>query len=800
MTNKTDYEAWEKTPGFDVCHAMVIDRGDNTAANRLTLTDKEFFDIAYAATYPAPINGIVSEIKTKERRDGKTTYANIVINNGSGQFDGIITEANLFKKPFTMYRGSTAWSLTTETFPNRFLSIFVGEIAQVTHGRGTITLKIRPRTYKLESLVGGFDSSIETGASEPPLCIGRCFNVTGVLVDDATNKYRCNSVVTDGFKDSESRLVVRDKGVALTQPITSTVDWDHADEADGQFKGLCDLVSAPDGQVTMDVNFHRTGTHTEARLDANVRWILANYATDDYPVLEVAHPVVTTYTSHEAFELGKDDQRVYIPYELFYMLQQYDLSTQGDIDTDTLQTGDRLSGGALVRRGGPRFSKDGLIIWAMDGNGRIEQQTLSTAWELSTSGGVDNFIDIDTEWPTEFSTVSEIRDYLISDDEAGNHVLYLLHADGIIYKCGAFTTSIASANSSLTNVRDLRDFNGTNPASTSLYSSMDWNEDETKLYLLNDSAATVFQFEILTAGDLSELMPTNRGFIIPYSFVVEGKRFNRFFRMGYDGTQAYIVHGETNSTTSTHLQYSGFKNYDLPVLLFTHNQPKSLVDIDAGVSYRGATKLAKVVNDLLKCWDSEFTITKDGAIAAIQLKDPEYTPEAWETIHPLRLGDFWGNLGEHVKHVRTDRAKSKFTVLYGKNFTIQRDSDLAASVSQDDRDLYSQPHLETVATSTPAGYIDAEEIVLDTFIGGYDDTDAVLVRDNLQALREVERNHYDLQIRLSATSLLTDFGLGSIVQIGDDIAHPDFAADDKAQVIARNVNWTKNLQTLTVFK
>lgn len=805
MTNKTDFESWESDPNQKIVHAMIIDRGDLTAAKRLTLTDRPLIDKTYAATYPAPIDAIASEIIISEHFRNGTRFNDIELSNANGQFDDILGTDNILKRPFTMFRGSPDWSLATTDYPNRFIEIFVGEVYQVRFDRGKVILKIRPRTYRLETQVGGHNSLIESGANEPPLCIGKCFNVSAVLVDAADDDYRVNSVVCDRVSFNPStvgRFEVRDQGVSLIPPYTATTDYDFTDESDGEFRGMFTLTTAPTGKVTVDVNYHTITAGAEARLDANIRWLLANYATEDYPQLVSATTLATTYDYQENFGFGDSDAKMYIQEKAGY-LTAFDLSPAGDSSTATITASpieEIIVGGTLLRRGGPSFSRDGTVCYMIGQYNYIQQRNLSTAWDLdSDDGTADSSLSITFWFPTEFASVTFLKDFLVTEDDSGNHNLYLLHQDGILYKTATFTTALVDAKESITKIHDFRNYGGNTSEQLGHVNSMDLNADETKFYLLSGTANTVFQFDVLTPHDLTDLRRTKRGFMLPHEGMIVGLRYHQFMRMGANGDQMYFLQWDAADFDAPVIyEYDGFENGDLPILLFDHNQETGLCGIDAGVSYRGATKLGTVIKDLLVNWDSSFTISKDGILTAIQQKDPELTLEAWNTLYPITISDFVGEVGNHISHKKNYRANAKFTVHYRKNYTIQTDADLAGSVSQADRDDYATPYLITSATSTPAGYIDADEIILDTNLG--DETTANTIRDNIQDLREVERNDYLLRLNLRCTSFLSEFGLGSIGSVQGDIKHQDFADGDQFQVVGRRLNYSANQQDLEVFK
>lgn len=803
MSNKTEFEDWESQPGFDVVHVFVVDRGDLSAAKRLTLTDKKFTDTAYSATYPAPINCITSDITTNEQVIGGTSFGDITLANVNGQFDDILSGDNILKRPFAIYRGSFNWSLASTVYPNKFIPVIIGEVAQVRFGKGTVTLKIRPRTYQLETIVGGFSSLAATGSAEPPVVIGKCFNVKAVLVDSAANSYRCNSVVCDNVYQSvglDVRFAVRDQGVLLDYPFfgAGSPDYNITNESDGEFRGQFTLTGgAPAGQLTCDVNWHGTATAVDARLDPNIRWLLANYATEDYPTQDNEITISVTIPTKKNQCWGKNDERYY-QQKTNGDFNQFNLSTAGDISTIS-DSGNSITLGGSRLDGSSRFNIAGDRLWVCNDGATIIEWSLTTAWELNTATVTGNQLAITTEFPSQVPVASYLADILIFDDGAGNYVLYLMTIFGKIYETAGFTTSVNAAKTSVSLLHELRDFAGDSPQQ-SVWAKFDVNTDWSKIYVLATNPKAVYQFDLITIGALADLFDVHRVFNIPENNTVEVFTEYYGFHMGVDGDQFYLNRTNIVTLTDDYIgEHSGITNSDLPVSLFAHNQKGGLINMNAGAAFSGATPLGTILKELLKNWDSSFVINRHGELHAVQLKDPEATQAAWETLYSVDIGDFVGAKGEHIIHAKTERAKSKFTVHFAKNYTVQSEADLQGiGVDQDDVDLYSTPHQVTTTTAAPSGYIDAEEVVLSANIGS--EAEAIVVRDNLKTLRQVDRNHYQFKLNLQCISFLSDFGLGSILAVSGDVIHPDFADGDQAQVIGRRVNWTKNNQTLRVFK
>jgi hypothetical protein len=217
-----------------------------------------------------------------------------------------------------------------------------------------------------------------------------------------------------------------------------------------------------------------------------------------------------------------------------------------------------------------------------------------------------------------------------------------------------------------------------------------------------------------------------------------------------------------------------------------------------GVFYNRETQIGKIVNDISSSIGADFTVDRLGAINLLRLENPNATLDDSVTINDIYLSGFQKKTGDHIRHVRTKSAKLKITVRYNINFTVQNESELASSVSATKKSEYSQPYDITEISNSLTNYVDPEDLIIDTFLSF--EPDAEDLRDYYADLWSEDRQEYEWHTNLYWQTLLSDFGLGSIIEVNGDIRHPEFADGDRVQVIQRKVNWSKDTQELRVFR
>lgn len=771
MSNALEiYREWEDTGSRTRVHVMQIDRGDNSAANRLTLTDKPYYDKGvsgskYHDTYPAPVQAIISDIVTDESLDG-TRFDDIILANGDGRFDNLLTEAEIVGHDFTMLRGDQDWSLMETAYPYKFIPIFRGRIEQVVIGRDTVRLVILPVKYKLENVLATQDS---------PVGLGKCRNVPAVLVDSATDRYRFNSVETlePGYNfvdDLNLYFFVRDKGVELQGPDASSPDFTTVLEG-GVFKGLIELTGGPPiGQLTADLNFRNSG----APVDTTFYQVAVNFILD---YLVTGYPAVTNQYDTTAdigagggattHCLGDSDTK-------FYVLRigtifQFDFATAGDVSTLSYSSKSLAIFSSIARDF--RFSSDGTKLYVSNYQ-RIYQYTLSTAWDIST-GSLDTFLNVETYNSNAF----DVECFCITPD---GETLYLIGDDRGVYEVSLTGGDIDTATG-LTKILTLPLYWVT---SGSDFRSPDFSPDGHKFYVHFLSNKTSYQYEVPVAHDLSTAFLSSR------SLYHTTGELGYPLRIGKDGDRFYTTLAESSAIIIC--DSDDITSYNLPYEILSTNVDTSEITEQIGVYYRNETPLSTVLDDIASCIFCSFTVSALGTFFLGRPANVSGSLDDATTIHDINFGDFYGrNYKEHCIHKETIPKTNKTTVYYDQNFTVQNESELAASVTEDNKAYYSTPHQTTSISAS----IDAEDIVAKTFRAG-----SSLILSYLANLRSTKRYIFEWNTSLKWASLLSDFGLCSVIRVNGDIHHPMLSDQDKVMVTRRKANWSKEKQILEVFK
>lgn len=759
MTSHSNYLAWEQTSRTTV-HIIQIDRGDGTASQRLTLTDKPYYDkgvsgTKYHDTYPAPIQAIVSDIETNEK-EKTTTFSDLVLANGDGKFDDIQTAYPIIGQRVTVLRGDQNFSLMEEDFPNRFIEIFRGRVNQVLPDRGGALVKIRIGVFE-------FDLDHRVGFEGFPRAFGQCFNIPFQLIDSANHDYKCTSYNTD---DSKANFTVRDEGVELTHPDDPGPDYSIVLES-GKFFGKIRLNSAPTGKLTADIN-----TDYGNECLRSVRTAIDVSARDGLPGFD---EVLDHAADGDIFYMMPGELTYFIADSSGGLVEDYALSPAGDLSTSTasgnsynLLTDLDTVEGVCVNSGETRL----YAVGSLAGADVIALFDYGTSGDISTLSLQDTF-DIDAAGL--LGTPVNIR---VNSDEDRVWVSTLFDN---IYQLDVGTVGDISTTAYNSVLQELDKFDRRARA-------FDIADDEKRLYIAGTSNGTIFQFRLVDAGDISNIYFERRA--IRHTSTSSN-------------IDPYALHaGETSLFTFDYgdelnrIEYHD-GNYLLPYNPLIHNIWGNQGEMAAGAFYDTLTPIRTVIDELLKSINADRSTDRFGQIRAIQLRDPELALSL-EAIYEIGYGDFISTK-EYIEPVSARLPAENVYITVKRNFSPQNDADLAGAVSEDDRALYGRQESQYKATNSLDSWQQSEDI----FIDGYaseSDSDSQEVADELAALADVARYTYRLSLNLRCISQLSDFDLGSIIAVSGDWKHPDFSDGDQLFVTGRRINWSKNKQSITVFK
>lgn len=766
-SNFDTYREWENLGSRTTVHIVQIDRGDGSAAYRLTLTDKFYLDkgvdgTKYHDTYPAPVHCIISDLETTESMD-QTAIADIVLANGNGKFDNLRSEANIIGHRFTVLRGDRTWSLMEDEYPYKFVEIFRGQIESISVGE-TVVIGCAPVKYKLDNVVGSREAPIHRGPAR---------NVPALLVDSAADKYRFSTSRTEGGGSDGSAHIdfyVRDNGVELLKG--GAYDYTFVEES-GYFYSQIALTGGSPDKLTGDLDMdQRQGNTFDSPLLKNSQRLIAEHLIGDYPTYDERELLDYSFNS---FSFEDDDDRLYTSKN--GKIHQYDLSTPGDIDTQSYVAQNNHADLSLYGDIGIQFRDSGGTL-ILGRSTHIRQFSVTTDWDITA-------VTVVATLTASTLIGGSVTGFWVppSDD-----ALYLLRSDGIVYRLDKDANDVSTAADPVVALRlpSLRPTYNT-------YKFIEVSPDGKKAFFLHPDEEIVLQYDLVDPYKIESAIRTDKSFVPSDPNVANGRDI-----LAFGFTEAGVFHAFSGLDEYID-SYESITDFDLPRNLITTNISSDQLYYPAGVFYNEETQFGKVLADLLSSIVATFMIDRLGTLRAVRLDDPEDTLPDWVAVHDLFLGDFVGEGSSHITHQSTLSAKSKITVRFDKNYTTQSEAELAGAVTDDNKAYYAAPYEITETTNSLTDYVDPEDLVLDTFLGN-NITNAEAVRDYAAGLWDQDRETYDLKLNLRCTSLLSDLTIGSIIQLNGNVRNPNFSDGDRVLVTGRRVNWSKNNQLLTVFR
>ncbi len=758
------YREWERTGSKTRVHVMQIDRGDGSAANRLTLTDKPYYDkgvggTKYHDTYPAPVQGIKSDLVTDESFDS-TRIDDIVLFNGDGRFNSLLSGENIIGHRFTMLRGDQSWSLMETSYPYRFVEAFLGQIKSVSVNVDEIVLGCVPIKYKLDNVIGSIDEPIHYGGSHR--------NLPAVLVDAGDFKYRFS---TKSASYLNSYFDVRDKGVELAHGS----DYTRVAEGEptGWFLTQVDLDSKPDGQLTADsfVNPDRE------ILKAAFRVCVENLVSD-YPESDDSFEYITANSAGTCF--GDDDAEFYYIDASSNAIRQRTMSTPGEVGTMGASSKSRSISSASGFYTALQAVSANFFCYS-DGT-NIKPLTLFVDWDIDAGDGGTAF-----DTTSLLGGAGRCRGFAVIPSL---NLLYVLHEDGTVYKLSYTSTDISTATGAKVVLR-LKPFDGTD------FQDMRFSPDGRYAYFQQSGSYSTIQYACVSEFDLEGSFKIAKSY-----FAHEFSKYNTetpfSFHIGSSGDKFYLTVRTGVMSSSEVFEFSGISGYLLPAELIRSSYTADQDSFLAGVFYNREVRVGAIISDLVRSVGANYSIGRLGGIFTARLENPNATLEDWVDVYNIDISAFRNRTGDHIRHISTDSAKSKITIRYDKNFTVQNESELASGVTEANKSYYSRPYETATVTNSLTDYIDPEDMILDTFLS--QQSEAEDVRDYIADLWSADRQVYTWHTNLSWQTLLSNFGIGSIINVVGDIKHPEFSEDDKVQVIRERINWSKDERELRVFR
>jgi hypothetical protein len=755
--------AWERSTTLSVVNILQIERGNGAAANRLTLTDKPYYDKGvsgnkYHETYPAPHHCIISKILTDERRDA-TSFDDIRISNADGLYDGLAGSTNIIGQPFVMLRGDQAWSLLEDELPYRFVEIFRGNVLGVESEQAGKVIRIRIGPVR-------YDLDIRIGNEGDPKGFGQVFNAPLFLIDTATNRYRFNSF---SIRSGSSDIKVYDNGELL---VGGGTDYTVVTSG-GLFFGTVDLVAPPAGTLTASYNLDY---NRAADALSNIRFIL-NGAVD----------TSTNQAITESLDLSaQGDVWCMVEGEDAFYVVDYDGSGMGSglVKRWTMTPGNLASaatGGATANLYTlcTMTSIGGIFVNAAETEMYVAGRDGSTRkvclLNFGTAGNVTT-LSLDSTKTITWVTAN-LAD--IKVNSAGT-VLMLLTYAGIIYQhsltAGDMTTLADSGKSIDAKRFDIQAW------------CFDIGNSGRYLYIAGASNGQVWQLELPTAWDFAEWVDLRRAenhtdsvsYLDPY-----------FLHACAD--YLYVFNGSSfiNKTPLT-VDWMMSRN---PV---ASNLYTTDCEVWAGSHASTLTPYGQVITELAASLACTYCIDRHGAIRLTQLRDPEQAL-TFEPNESVNYTDFLGDKTSYIQQTGTQLPARTVGLSFQRNVVVQREAELAGTLTQLQKYEFSTPVKTYIKTNTLSSWERSDDVYIDANTAT-DGTYPAAMADAIAAMRAVSRYTYELRLHLRAIPLLSGFEVGNVLTVGDDWQHPDFTAGDKLLCIGRRINWTDFEQTLTVLK
>lgn len=764
------YLAWERESPATIVHVMIIEPIGGVAADRLTLTDKPYYDkgvsgVKYHQTYPAPIQCIISDIVTDEQI-GSTSFSDIVVIDVGGRLGALQTDTTLIGAPFRMLRGDRRWSLMETDYPSRFIEIYRGMVNSVRISRSgkQVAIRVDHASVSLDRKIGSPDS---------PVSFGSVFNVPAVLVDSATDRYRFDTRKLS--PPSIYNFYVRDGGADLAV----TTDYTTVTETN-DFKGLIELVGgAPSKDLTATIR------RDWSSLQVVCSGILRDYVFTDGPApTGDESPFITA----AYFAFNSDESLIFLANNAD--VKSYVLSTPGTLASmPGTSAGYSTTVTISAHMTGPidiRFSANGGKMYLLNASDVVHQWNLSTAWDLSTATH-DSSIDITT-----LLTIGsdDVYSFLVTPDGA---TMVICMGSGTVYTADLTGGDVDTA----TNAQVVLYVKSSGWGENDDCGYFDISPDGAKAYFHRFLSKRIYQYTLPTAWSFEGAFYSGRSI---FQLIEDGSALNvtegnPVFRISESGDKYYVYPVKTSGTKL--YAFDGIADFDLPYETFDCNRPQGFFynpfNFEAGIHLNSETEAGAALTELIASADAQYCVSRFGGLYAQLKVFPGSFPDALGPDVPvfaISTGDFIGTRDQCIRHVDTEIELKRILARYKKNYRPQGRAELVTSITEDLRESYGRPY---TLSATDLANIRGDEMLLETLF--YDSVDVGF----FVAVYEERGQYYihTIQLRLSAVTQLSEFGIGSIISIDSNL-DDGFATAGKAQVIGRSINWSKNMQTLTI--
>lgn len=231
------FSEWIKTPGVDRCYVVEFQARQGGALQTLRRATHPYRTAAGDAPALTPYRDTILSVGTWGREltelfTGFSTNAQTSIELFiDEELESLLESANVGGLPVVIRCGDARWPLSQ-------FGVVVTAIADALTATSydTAQLTLRDPSFLLRQKLQSTLISVGPNAGQPvPICLGRCFNVSPVLLNEATKTYQ----VHDGA--IHAITAVRENGVAI--PYTASL-------ATGTFT----LTNNAKGRVTADVD------------------------------------------------------------------------------------------------------------------------------------------------------------------------------------------------------------------------------------------------------------------------------------------------------------------------------------------------------------------------------------------------------------------------------------------------------------------------------------------------------------------------------------------------------------------
>lgn len=220
---------------------------------------------------------------------------------------------------------------------------------------------------------------------------------------------------------------------------------------------------------------------------------------------------------------------------------------------------DRINVDASQAVLGIAFRTNGTKMWTVDQTSRLKQQTLSTAWDISTAAAETSSINLEFGSPSDFTAPREVR------FKPDGTMLWVNDFYGVIRE---YTTSSAWNTTGMSNTAS-RDFG-------SRVQGFFWKPDGTALFLIDATTDKIHKKVLATAWDITSTITSSTSSVDLDLSTTASETANQSVFFSPDGLKVYF----TGTTTDKVHMYNLATAWDITSSSFS-GVPDDYLDISS---------------------------------------------------------------------------------------------------------------------------------------------------------------------------------------------------------------------------